>query len=110
MDLADVHAHLTHPRLAADVPDVLARARRRRHHRDHERARPADNEAVLALARRHPTVRPAFGLWSRQEDVFRAMVQLALDADKPLIVHTRKRERRVVPPFRSRNYRVRVPL
>jgi TatD DNase family protein len=33
-------------------------------------------------------------LWPRQEEIFRRMVRLALDADKPIIVHTRKRERR----------------
>ncbi|MCP4873396.1 MAG: TatD family hydrolase [Proteobacteria bacterium] len=32
--------------------------------------------------------------WERQEQVFRMFVQLALDADKPIIIHTRKRERR----------------
>ncbi len=32
--------------------------------------------------------------WDRQEQVFRMLVQLALDADKPIIVHTRKRELR----------------
>jgi len=33
-------------------------------------------------------------LWDRQEEVFRALVALALDADKPIIVHTRKAEQR----------------
>lgn len=33
-------------------------------------------------------------LWDRQEQVFRELVALALEADKPIIVHTRKRERR----------------
>jgi TatD DNase family protein len=33
-------------------------------------------------------------LWPRQEEVFRALVALALEADKPVIVHTRRRERR----------------
>lgn len=33
-------------------------------------------------------------LWPRQEEVFRAMVAIALEADKPIIVHTRRRERR----------------
>jgi len=32
-------------------------------------------------------------LWARQEEVFRELVQIALDADKPIIIHTRKRER-----------------
>ena len=33
-------------------------------------------------------------LWARQEEVFRTLVAIALDADKPIIVHTRRRERR----------------
>lgn len=33
-------------------------------------------------------------LWDRQEEVFRALVQVGIDADKPLIIHSRKRERR----------------
>ncbi len=154
MGLADVHAHLTHPRLAPEEGAVLARARA---------AgvttivcnglNPRDNQAVLELARRAPMVRPAFGLypvdavapemraagvdypglrdagtaeeaiawleanvgqalavgeigldghwvpealWARQEEVFRALVRLALDAGKPIVVHTRKRERRAL--------------
>lgn len=152
MGLADVHAHLTSPRLVADETGIL------------ERARAAgvtsivvnglnanDNEAVRALAARAPSVKPAYGLypvdavlqemhdlgidypregalpsaaesvawvrahaeeaiaigeigldghwvpetlWPRQEEVFRELVALALEADKPIIVHTRKRERR----------------
>ena len=152
MGLADVHAHLTSRRLAADEAGIL------------ERARAADvtsivvnglnaqdNEAVRALAARAPSVKPAYGLypvdavleemrtlgvdypregempsaaasvawvrdhvdeaiavgeigldghwvpealWPRQEEVFRELVTLALEADKPIIVHTRKRERR----------------
>lgn len=35
-------------------------------------------------------------LWSAQEDVFRALVAVALEADKPIIIHTRKRERRAL--------------
>jgi TatD DNase family protein len=154
MGLADVHAHLTHRRLAADVDHVLARARAAGVTTVIANGlNPSDNEAVLALARRHPMVRPAFGLypvdavlselralggdypregdgaspesgidwvrehvadaiavgeigldghwvpeslWPRQEDVFRAMVRIGLDTDKPLIIHTRKRERRAL--------------
>ena len=33
-------------------------------------------------------------LWERQEQAFRALVQLAMDADKAIIIHSRKRERR----------------
>jgi TatD DNase family protein len=35
-------------------------------------------------------------LWAQQEDAFRALVRVALDADKPIVVHTRKRERRAL--------------
>ena len=152
MALADVHAHLTHPRFDSERRAVLDRA---------AQAgvssvvcnglNPADNQAVLDLARAEPLVRPALGLypvdavlpemralgveypregpelpaeecvewvrahvdeafaigeigldgywvpeplWERQEQSFVALVQLALEADKPIIIHTRKRERR----------------
>jgi TatD DNase family protein len=32
--------------------------------------------------------------WAKQEDVFRTLVRVAMDADKAIIIHTRKRERR----------------
>jgi TatD DNase family protein len=159
MGLADVHAHLTHRRLAAAVDGVLARARAAGVTTVISNGlNPADNAAVLALARRDPTVRPAFGLypvdavlpelralgreyprdgdgaspeagmawirdhvddaiavgeigldghwvpeelWPRQETVFRALVELALEAGKPVIVHTRKRERRAFELLRE---------
>src|SRR5262245_4811919 len=143
MGLADVHAHLTHHRLAGEVAGVLDRARAAGVTTVIANGlNPADNEAVAALARRHPAVRPAFGLypvdavlselrglgrdyprdgdgasaedgiawvrahagdavavgeigldghwvpeelWARQEDVFRVLVRIALEADKPLI-------------------------
>ncbi|MFM7737459.1 MAG: TatD family hydrolase [Alphaproteobacteria bacterium] len=154
MGLADVHAHVTHPRLASREAEVLAAA---------DAAgvttilanglNPRDNEAVRALAARSPLVKPAFGfypvdavlpemralgveyprdgdectaeggvawvrdhaaeavaigeigldghwvpeaLWPRQEEVFRALVAIALEADRPIVVHTRRRERRVL--------------
>jgi len=154
MGLADVHAHLTHRKLLPDVDAVLARAR------DaglttivSNGLNPRDNEAVRALAARHPMVKPAYGfypvdtvlaemvaqgveyprdeepvtvedgiawvrahaaealavgeigldgywvpeaLWPKQEEAFRALVRVALDAGKPVIVHTRKRERRAL--------------
>lgn len=34
--------------------------------------------------------------WPAQDDAFRQLVRLAMDADKPVIVHTRKRERRTL--------------
>lgn len=152
MGLADVHAHLTHPRLAPDLGGVLERARAAGVTTIVANGlNPSDNEAVLALARAHPGVRAAVGfypvdavlpglqalgveyyrdddpvpaaagvasvaahlgeaiavgeigldghwvpesLWDEQERVFRELVALALDARKPLIVHTRRRERR----------------
>jgi len=159
MGLADVHAHLTHPTLAADADALVARAR------DAgvttivaNGLNAADNAAVQALARRHSAVRPAYGLypvdavlaelramgrpypreggaapaeagvawvrahveeaiavgevgldghwvpeplWPRQEEIFRALVGLALEAGKPLIVHTRRRERRALEILRE---------
>ncbi|HEY6882174.1 MAG TPA: TatD family hydrolase [Polyangiales bacterium] len=155
MGLFDVHAHLTHPKLAPRVDELLANARA---------AgvtsivcnglNPEDNAAVLALAQRDPLVKPAFGLypvdavlpemralgidypreaevehgaeqavqwvrdhvdqafaigeigldgywvpealWARQEESFRALVALAIEVDKPVIIHTRKREKRAL--------------
>lgn len=152
MGLFDVHAHLTHPKLAPREAEIL----------DNARAaglssiivnglNPHDNEAVRALARRDPLVKPAYGLypvdavldemeamgidyprecpaftaeegiewvrrhvdeaiavgeigldghwvpealWDKQEAVFRELVAIAMEADKPIIIHTRKRERR----------------
>jgi TatD DNase family protein len=154
MGLADVHAHLTHPRLAGDVDAVVARAVAAGVTTIVANGlNPADNAAVRALAARLPAVRPAFGfypvdavlgelralgrsyprdaeavpadegvawvrahagealaigeigldghwvpeaLWARQEEVFRALLQVARAAGKPVIVHTRRRERRAL--------------
>jgi TatD DNase family protein len=149
----DVHAHLTHPRMVADRQAILQRAREAGVTTIISNGlNPADNEAVLQLARETPMVRPAFGLypvdavmeqmiahdveyprdsdetwtaeesigwvadhidqafavgeigldhywvpeplWEAQEDAFRQLVQLAMDADKPIIIHSRKAERR----------------
>ncbi|MDD9933390.1 MAG: TatD family hydrolase [Myxococcales bacterium] len=154
MGLFDVHAHLTHPRLAPDLDGILSRAR------DAgltsivaNGLNPDDNEAVLALAKRESMVRPALGFypvdtvllpmreagveypregrecsaqegveylernverafaigeigldgywvpeafWPAQEEVFRRCVELALAADKAIIIHTRKREQRTL--------------
>ena len=35
-------------------------------------------------------------LWQRQEDIFRQLIRLAMAADKALIIHTRKAERRAL--------------
>lgn len=155
MSLFDVHAHLTHPRLAPSEDDILTRAEARGvtsilvnglH--------PKDNAAVAALADRSPLVRPCFGLypvdavlpemialgvdyprdedpewtteeavqwvadhvddafavgeigldgywvpdelWTRQEDIFRQLLRIAKAADKAVVIHTRKRERRAL--------------
>jgi TatD DNase family protein len=40
-------------------------------------------------------------LWPRQEEVFRALVAIAVAADRPVIVHTRKRERRAFEILRE---------
>jgi TatD DNase family protein len=150
--LFDVHAHLTHERLAADCDAVLARARAAGLTTIVANGlHPRDNDAVLALAARDPLVRPALGFypvdavlpqmraagveypregqecttdegiaylrdridsafavgeigldgywvpeafWPAQEQTFRTLVELALQADKPIIIHTRKREAR----------------
>ena len=155
MGLYDVHAHLTHPRLSADLDAVIDRARAAGVTTIITNGlNPADNQAVLDLAARHPDlVRPALGLypvdavlpemiaagvdypredvgappaadaaidwladhveqafaigeigldhywvpeslWAAQEARFRRLVRLAMAADKPLIIHTRKAERR----------------
>ncbi|MFW6085976.1 MAG: TatD family hydrolase [Myxococcota bacterium] len=157
--LHDVHAHLTHPRLAERQGEVLDNARRAGVTTVISNGlNPEDNEAVRALAARDPLVRPAFGLypvdavqvemeagavdyprdfpafsreeavawvrdhvdeafavgeigldgywvpedlWGKQEEAFRALVALAMEADKPIIVHTRKRERRTFEILRE---------
>lgn len=152
MGLSDVHAHLTHPRLREQLPEILQRAAAAQlSHIISNGLNPGDNQAVLELAREHPIVRPALGFypvdtvlnemlaagvdypregptytaeegvafvrehidqaiavgeigldgywvpepfWAQQEAVFCELVKLAIAADKPIIIHTRKRERR----------------
>jgi TatD DNase family protein len=154
MGLADVHAHLTHPKLLPDIDAVVARAAAAGLTTIVSNGlNPRDNEATRALAGRHPVVKPAFGfypvdtvlaemvalgveyprdeepvstdegvawvrdhvdgafavgeigldghwvpesLWAKQEAAFRALVRIAREADKPMIVHTRRRERRAL--------------
>jgi TatD DNase family protein len=154
MGLADVHAHLTSPRMAAELPQVLQRARAAGVTTIISNGlNPDDNRAVAELAAREPCVKAAFGFypvdtvlepmraagveypregrecsaeegvsfvrehaseafaigeigldghwvpepfWAAQEDVFRALVQIAMAADKAIIIHTRKRERRTL--------------
>jgi len=154
MTLFDVHAHLTHERLEADLPRVLSRATEAGVTTVISNGlNPIDNQAVLELADAHPAVKPALGLypvdavlrsmraagdeydekeesfdtdeaiawveahvdrafaigeigldgywvkeahWPEQERAFQRLVKLAMDADKPVIVHSRKRERRAL--------------
>lgn len=155
MGLADVHAHLTHPRLAAEIEAVVARACAAGVTTIVANGlNLADNRAVARLATRYPQVRAAFGLypvdavlaelralghdyprddqelasaedalswlrehageavaigeigldghwvpaplWPRQERIFRACLEIALEAGKPVIVHSRRRERRTL--------------
>jgi TatD DNase family protein len=150
----DVHAHLTHPKLASDLAGVLSRARAAGLTTIVANGlNPSDNDAVLELARQHPMVKPALGFypvdvvlpqmraasidypregeecstedgiaylrarvddafaigeigldghwvperfWPAQEEAFRALVRLAIEADKAIIIHTRKREARAL--------------
>jgi len=154
MGLFDVHAHLTHPQLRDDVDAVIDNARKAGLTTIIANGlNPTDNDAVLALSRRAPMVKPALGFypvdtvladmraagiqyprdapecsaqegiaylqthvdqafavgeigldghwvpeafWQRQEEVFRALCVLAIEADKPIIIHTRKREQRTL--------------
>lgn len=154
MTLFDVHAHLTHPRLADDLASVIERARAAGLSTIVSNGlNPGDNAAVLALARAQPIVKPAIGFypvdtvlpqmraagvdypregdecsteegiayvrahveealavgeigldghwvpepfWAEQEAAFRALVTIALEANKPIIIHTRKREARTL--------------
>ncbi len=64
MSYVDVHTHLTHERFAADADDAIARA-------EHaglgaivvNGLEPRSNRAILAMAARHPVVRPALGIY-----------------------------------------------
>lgn len=154
MGLFDVHAHLTHPDLIAQIEQVLERARAAGVSTIVSNGlNPRDNAAVRELASRFPEVKPAFGFypvdavlsdmlaagetypgereacttregidwvrahvqeafavgeigldgywvkepfWAAQDEAFRELVRIALEANKPVIVHTRKRERRTL--------------
>jgi TatD DNase family protein len=64
MSMHDVHAHLTHPRMAPDVADVIARAQSAGVTRIISNGLdPESNRAVLALAERFPCVRAALGIY-----------------------------------------------
>lgn len=151
MSLFDVHAHLTSEKFSQDVGEVIARAGAAGVSTIVSNGlNITDNEKVLALARAHPSVRPALGyypvdvvlggmiaagieyprdpgpiygadetlswlqnhaddavaigeigldrywvpeqFWAEQEQVFRRLVRLAMEANKPIIIHTRKAE------------------
>jgi TatD DNase family protein len=150
--LFDVHAHLTHQRLAPILEEVLSRASAAGVSTIISNGlNPEDNQHVLELSRAHPIVKPAFGyypvdavltqmraaghdypdqrtawqpdeavawveahaeaafaigeigldgywvpeqFWAAQEEVFVRLVRLAMSVDKPIIIHTRKREAR----------------
>ncbi len=154
MGLFDVHAHLTHPKLAPRESEILARAAASGVTTILSNGlNPADNLAVKELAARAEIVKACAGfypvdtvlrdmeamgleypreapsvtaeegiasvralaadafavgeigldghwvpeaLWAKQEETFRALVAIALEHDKAIIVHTRKRERRTL--------------
>lgn len=74
---------------------------------------PCDADAAVEWVRAHAEEAIAIGevgldghwvpeaLWPRQEEIFRRLVQVALEADRPLIVHTRKREQRAFDILRE---------
>ncbi len=159
MGLADVHAHLTSPRLRDDLAGLLERARASGVTTIVSNGlNPRDNARVWALAQAEPLVKPAFGFypvdtvlhemraagveypredeecsaedgvafvrehvedafavgeigldgywvpepfWPKQEAVFSELVQIAMAADKPIIIHTRKREKRTLELLRE---------
>lgn len=154
MGLFDVHAHLTHPKLADQLDEVLDRASQAGLTTIIANGlNPDDNLAVRALASQQAMVKPAFGFypvdavlpemrkagveypregrecsseegiafvrdnveeafavgeigldgywvpeafWEKQEQVFCTLVRVAMEADKPIIIHSRKRERRAL--------------
>jgi TatD DNase family protein len=64
MGLFDVHAHLTHPGLLADIEGVVSRAIAAGLTSIVSNGlNPSDNAAVLELSRRYPIVKPALGLY-----------------------------------------------
>ena len=86
----------------AVLPEMLAMGVE--YHRDDEEV--PDPEAAIQWVADHVDDCVAVGeigldrywvpeaLWDLQEERFRALVQIALDADKPIVIHSRKAERR----------------
>ncbi|RMG48216.1 MAG: TatD family deoxyribonuclease [Acidobacteria bacterium] len=69
LPLVDAHAHLADDSFAADLPEVLARARAAGVRRIVCVAEtPADSRRVLELAKRHPLLAPAIGLYPSHLD------------------------------------------
>jgi TatD DNase family protein len=159
MGLADVHAHLTSPRLISDLAGILQRASAAGVSTIISNGlHPRDNAQVRVLAAQHSEIKPAYGFypvdtvlpemraagveypregdecsadagiafvrehadeaiavgeigldgywvpeafWAKQEQVFCELVRIAIAADKPIIVHTRKRERRTLELLRE---------
>lgn len=151
MTYVDVHTHLTHADFAPDCEAVIGRAVAAGLSAVVVNGlEPTSNRAILDMARRHPVVKPALGLYpldavneqipegfpfpvprfdveaeiqfirgealagrlaaigecgldghwlgaetfKAQERVFEALIGVALEADLPLIIHTRKLEAR----------------
>ncbi len=109
LDLASRHP-LVRPALGiypVDIvlPEMLALGVE--YHREDEAPLPS-GEACVAWVEDHVEEAFAVGevgldrywvpeaLWERQEQLFRRLIRLAMDADKPLIIHTRKAERRAL--------------
>jgi TatD DNase family protein len=87
----------------AVLPEMLAMGEDYPHDRE-----PADPDDAIAWVEDHVDQCVAVGeigldhywvpeaLWELQEQRFRRLVSLAMDADKPIIIHTRKAERRAL--------------
>ncbi len=87
----------------AVLPEMLAAGHEYKH--DHE---PVDAEEAIGWVEDHVDDCVAVGeigldhywvpeeLWELQEQRFRRLVRLAMEADKPIIIHTRKAERRAL--------------
>ena len=80
---------------------------------DHRDLEPVAAEDAIAWLEAHLDEAVALGevgldhywvpeaLWERQEEVFRRLVRLAMERDKPIIMHSRKAERRALEVLRE---------
>lgn len=108
LQLAERYPDIVRPALGlypvdAVLPEMLAMGVD--YHRDDDGPIPSGDEAIQWLS---SNVERAFAvgevgldrywvppeLWDQQEERFRRLIRLAMEADKPLIIHTRKAERR----------------